>query len=257
MASSGESLTYRQLNDRSNQLAQLLAAAGLRPGDHFAIFMEKTLHLAECCWAGERSGLYYTCVNSYLTAEEVAYIVDNCEAQVLITSAARRDVALEVAKLVPKVHTFLMVGTDAADAADGPYQPYEQALAQYPSEALEHEGLGAAMLYSSGTTGRPKGILRPLPDSHPGAMLPLFEGLKSLWRLEEGMMSLSPAPLYHSAPNASVMLTHRLGGTAVIMERFDAARFLQLVERHRISHSQMVPTMFTRLLKLPAEERAR
>src|SRR3954454_13385427 len=132
MASSGESLTYRQLNDRSNQLAQLLAAAGLRPGDHFAIFMENTLQFAECCWAGERSGLYYTCVNSYLTAEEVAYIVDNCEAQVLITSAARRDVALEVAKLVPQVHTFLMVGPHAARPPGGPFPPFQAALAQYP-----------------------------------------------------------------------------------------------------------------------------
>src|SRR5437763_2627522 len=141
MASTGEALTYRQLNDRSNQLAQLLHAAGLRPRDHFAIFMENTAQYQECCWAGERSGLYYTCVNSYLTAEEVAYIVDDCDAQVLITSAAKREVALEVAKLVPKVHTFLMIGPDAAD---GPYQPSEPAVHQYPAAPLEHEVLGAA-----------------------------------------------------------------------------------------------------------------
>src|SRR4051812_16721811 len=254
MASTGETLTYKELDERSNRLAQLLYAAGLRPQDHIAIFMENNPRYQECCWAAERSGLYFTLINSYLTAEEVAYIVDDCQPQVLITSAAKRDVALEVAEQVPKAHTFLRVDAPGG-AADGPYQPFEAAVAQHPAEPLGEERLGAAMLYSSGTTGRPKGILRPLPDMKPGDSLPLISGLATIWRLREGMVYLNPAPPYPPAPHASVMLTQRLGGTAIVMERFDPAHFLQLVERYKVTHSQMVPTMFSRLLKLPEEER--
>jgi long-chain acyl-CoA synthetase len=114
-----------------------------------------------------------------------------------------------------------------------------------------------SMLYSSGTTGRPKGILRPMPDVPPTEQLPLFHFLNGLWRYREGMVYLSPAPLYHSAPQAAVGLTLRNGGTAVIMERFDPEQYLALVEKHRVTHSQLVPTMFSRMLKLPDEVRAR
>ncbi len=113
------------------------------------------------------------------------------------------------------------------------------------------------MLYSSGTTGRPKGILRPLPEQPPAQQLPIFDFLEKLWQYREGMIYLSPAPLYHSAPQAAVGLTIRKGGTAVIMERFDAEHYLQLVEKHHVTHSQLVPTMFSRLLKLPESTRAR
>jgi long-chain acyl-CoA synthetase len=113
------------------------------------------------------------------------------------------------------------------------------------------------MLYSSGTTGRPKGIIRPLPENSPGENLPLFSFLIDLWRYREGMIYLSPAPLYHSAPQGAVNLTIRCGGTAVIMEHFDPEQFLALVERHKITHSQLVPTMFSRMLKLPEETRRR
>ena len=107
------------------------------------------------------------------------------------------------------------------------------------------------MLYSSGTTGRPKGILRPLPEGPPANPLPLYVFLNNLWRYRDGMVYLSPAPLYHSAPHAAVGLTIRQGGTAVIMEHFDPEQFLALVEKHRVTHSQLVPTMFSRMLKLP------
>jgi long-chain acyl-CoA synthetase len=129
-------------------------------------------------------------------------------------------------------------------------------VAGYPSEPVPDEQLGAAMLYSSGTTGRPKGILRPVPEIHPGTPLPLFQFLPNLWRMRDGMVYLSPAPLYHSAPQASVSVAIRLGSTSVIMEHFDPAQYLELVERYRVTHSQVVPTMFSRLLKLPDEVRA-
>jgi long-chain acyl-CoA synthetase len=113
------------------------------------------------------------------------------------------------------------------------------------------------MLYSSGTTGRPKGIIRPLPEQPPGQQLPLFDFIQKLWRYREGMIYLSPAPLYHSAPQGAVNLTIRCGGTAIIMERFDAEQYLRLVEKYKPTHSQLVPTMFSRMLKLPEETRKR
>ena len=141
--------------------------------------------------------------------------------------------------------------------AIGPFQPYDAAIAAYPPEPIDDEQLGAAMLYSSGTTGRPKGILRPLPEVHPSAPLPLMDFVRQMFMLREGMTYLSPAPLYHSAPQASVSATMRLGGTSVIMESFDPEQYLQLVEQHRITHSQVVPTMFSRMLKLPVDVRTK
>ena len=142
------------------------------------------------------------------------------------------------------------------DSGDDTFADYRQALTEYPTTPIADESLGTAMLYSSGTTGRPKGIIRPLPEAPPGVALALYDFLTGLWQFREDMTYLSPAPLYHSAPQASVGLTIRNGGTAVIMERFDPEHFLALVERYQISHSQLVPTMFSRMLKLPDAVRA-
>jgi long-chain acyl-CoA synthetase len=133
----------------------------------------------------------------------------------------------------------------------------DEAVAAMPDTPIPDEWLGTAMLYSSGTTGRPKGIIRPLPENPPGEGLFLFTFLIDLWRYREGMVYLSPAPLYHSAPQGAVNLTIRCGGTAVIMEHFDPEAFLALVERHKVTHSQLVPTMFSRMLKLPEATRRR
>jgi long-chain acyl-CoA synthetase len=254
MAATGETITYGELEARSNRLAHLLRDRGLRRLDHYSIYMENNARYVECCAAGERSGHYYTCVNSYLTAEELAYILNNSESRVLITSQAKREVALAVLPLCPKIELCLV--------ADGPGEGdrilnLEQATAGLPATPIADEWLGTAMLYSSGTTGRPKGIVRPLPAQPPAQQLPIFTFLEKLWQYRADMIYLSPAPLYHSAPQAAVNLTIRMGGTAVIMERFDAETYLQLVEKHRITHSQLVPTMFSRLLKLPEAVRKR
>ena len=254
MASTGRVVTHRLLDERANQLAHLLRSHGLVKGDHFAFFMENNEHFLEICSAGERSGLYYTPVNSYLKADELAYIVNNSESQVLITSRARRDVALEAAPMCPKVRLFLIVdGT----GDDGPFRDYEAEVRAMPVTPIADESLGISMLYSSGTTGRPKGILRPMVDNKPDDPLPLWGFLDSLWKYRDGMRYLSPAPLYHSAPQAAVGLTLRRGGTVVVMEHFDPEQYLALVEKHRITHSQLVPTMFSRMLKLPEEVRNR
>jgi long-chain acyl-CoA synthetase len=254
MASSGITVSYAEFEARANRLAHLLRARGLQRLDHYAVFMENQERFLEACGAGERAGLYYTCVNSFMTAEELAYILQNSESQLLITSAARRDVAVAAQALCPKVTCCLVVGGDGDGAQ---VLNYEREVARYPATPIADESLGTAMLYSSGTTGRPKGILRPLDHVPPTNQLPLFDFLQALWKFREGMVYLSPAPLYHSAPLASVSLVIRNGGTAILMEHFDPEQYLALVERHRVTHTQLVPTMFSRMLKLPEETRRR
>jgi long-chain acyl-CoA synthetase len=251
-AISGETVTFAELNDRSNQLAQLMWADGLRAGDHVAIFMENHLRYFEVVWAALRSGLYLTTINRYLTDEEAGYILDNCEAKVLVTSSKLADVAGSLPAFAPGCSRWLMVdGT-----VDG-YEPYETAIAACPPEPLAEEPAGQFMLYSSGTTGRPKGILRPLTgasirdDAGPvGALQQL------LWGFDTDTVYLSPAPLYHSAPIGFCTATLALGGTVVMMPRFDEIGALRAIEEHRVTHSQWVPTMFTRMLKLPADDRS-
>jgi long-chain acyl-CoA synthetase len=254
MAGSGEALTFAEFETNANRLAHLYREAGLRRGDHVAFFVENHIRFFETMAAAERAGLYYTCINSYLTPEEVAYIVDDCDARLFITSVAKSEVALAAAALTPKVQTFLCID---ATADIGPFRPYDDAIAAFPAEPIPDEQLGAAMLYSSGTTGRPKGILRPLPEVHPSEPLPVMQFVIGMFRMRPGMTYLSPAPIYHSAPQASVACSLRLGSTSIIMERFDPEEFLACVERFRITHSQVVPTMFSRILKLPDDVRQR
>ena len=254
MAETGETVTYAQYEGRANQLAHVLRAHGLEQYDHYSIFMENNNRYLESCGAGERSGLFYTCINSHLTADELAYIVDNSESKVLITTRAKLSVVKEALTQCPRVTLCLVVdgGED-----DGIFVDFARAVADQPVTPLDDERLGLAMLYSSGTTGRPKGIMRHLPDQSPDQQLALFVFLRQLWRYRDDMIYLSPAPLYHSAPQAAVGLTIRSGGTAIIMERFDPQQYLALIEQYQVSHSQLVPTMFSRLLKLPADVRTR
>ncbi|WP_454624302.1 AMP-binding protein [Bradyrhizobium cenepequi] len=254
MAATGETVTYRELEARSNRLAHLFRKCGLKRLDHYAIFMENNNRYLEACGAGERSGLYFTCVNSYLTPGELAYILTNSQSRILITSEAKLDIAREALKECPLVELCIVADGDGeSDRIVG----LREATTGLPATPIKDEAIGTAMLYSSGTTGRPKGILRPLPEQSPSQQLPLFDFLQKLWHYREGMIYLSPAPLYHSAPQAAVNLTIRVGGTVVIMESFDPERYLQLVEQWGITHSQLVPTMFSRMLKLPEEVRNR
>ena len=260
MASTGESVTYGELERRSNQLAHLLRAQGLKRLDHYSVFMENNARYVETCVAGERTGLYYTCINSYLTADEVAYIVNNSESQVMITSLARLAVTQEALAQCPRVKLCLVIDAGASLPKNSSsnaleWRDFTEAVADFPRTPVSDEALGTAMLYSSGTTGRPKGVLRPLEDQPPSALLPLFAFVGKLWHCEESMVYLSPAPLYHSAPLANVSMVIRNGGTAIIMEHFDAKQYLMLIERYGVTHSQLVPTMFSRMLKLPDSER--
>ena len=255
MAGSGIAVSYAEFEARSNKLAHFLRDQGLGFQDHYAIFMENNERYMESCSAGERAGLYYTCINSYLTGDELAYIVNNSESKVLITSKAKIDVVADALSSCPNIEVVLV--TDAADT-DLPQlmTDYASAILEYLATPLADETLGTSMLYSSGTTGQPKGIIRPLPVQAPQAPLPMYSFLSDLWGYREDMVYLSPAPLYHSAPQAAVNLTIRTGGTVVIMERFDPLEYLHLIQRYQITHSQLVPTMFSRMLKLTEAERA-
>jgi fatty-acyl-CoA synthase len=244
-ADTGEILTFGELNAQSNRMAQLLCARGLRRGDHLAILMENNLHFMEPVWAGFRSGLYVTTVNRYLPPDEAAYIVNDCGAKAIVTSYEKRETAAGLAELIPNCPIRLMIGGTIPG-----WESYEDALAGASPEPLAEEWIGDSMLYSSGTTGRPKGILRPLPQL-PAAEAFAMRQQANLYGYSQDTVYLSPAPLYHAAPLAFVLGVLSFGGTVVMMERFDAEQALQMIERYGVTHSQWVPTMFVRMLKLP------
>ena len=250
MAGSGEVITYRQLDEQSNRLAHLFRAAGLRPGDHVAFMLANHPLFLAIAWAAHRSGLYYTAISSRLRKDELAYIVDNCGARVFISSADLAQVATSITAETPGVELRLMLdGT-----ADG-FGSYEEAVAAQPVTPIDDECQGADMLYSSGTTGRPKGIkpaLAQAPLTEPGMLFKLIEGL---FAPSQESVYLSPAPLYHAAPLRYCLTFQRLGATIVVMERFDPEEYLRAVETYRATHTQLVPTMFIKMLKLPEETR--
>jgi acyl-CoA synthetase (AMP-forming)/AMP-acid ligase II len=253
MGQSGETITFRELDERSNQLAQLFRSRGIERGGSIAIMLENHPRFLEVVWAAQRSGLYYTAINSHLTADEVAYIVDDSGAELLVSSMHLEPVAKGLLDHpLPRVRYRLMVD----GAADG-WEPYESVVAPLPRSPIDDECEGDFMLYSSGTTGRPKGIQRPLTFAAMGQGMPGAVPFLQAIGVQDGSMYLNPAPLYHAAPLAWSSGAQRLGATVVVMERFDPVDALRLIEERGVTHTQMVPTMFVRLLKLPESERGR
>ena len=252
MAASGAEISYKQLEARSNQLAHLLRRQGLQRGDGILVFMENTPEFFEICWGAQRSGIYFTAVSSRLTAPEIAYIAKDCDAKMVFSSEALAAQAKELPALLPQIKHWYMLG----ELAQG-YQPYHAARDGCPSEPIADECVGLEMLYSSGTTGRPKGIRRPLPPPE----TPIDEEnilitlIRLLYGMNEQTIYLSPAPLYHAAPLRYSLSVQQLGGTCIVMEQFDPEQALQTIERYQATHSQWVPTMFVRMLKLPPEVR--
>jgi acyl-CoA synthetase (AMP-forming)/AMP-acid ligase II len=251
IAETGETLTYAELDRRANQGAQLFFQLGLKPGDHVAFLLENGLRFAEISWAAQRAGLIYTAISRYLKADEIAYILRDCGAKAFVTSAACAEQARGLAAADGPV--LFMTG----GAAPG-WRDWEAEVAAQPAGPVENEFAGRDMLYSSGTTGRPKGVetlLTPVPH---GRINPLLKRLcVDMCGVGPDSVYLSPAPLYHAAPLRFTMTAAAMGATVVVMKSFDAERYLAAIEKYRATHSQLVPTMFVRLLKLPPEARAR
>ncbi|MEN3272052.1 MAG: long-chain acyl-CoA synthetase [Actinomycetota bacterium] len=252
MASSGEAITYRELDERSNRLAHLFRDAGLERGDAIALMLENHPRYFEILWAAQRAGLYYTAISSRLTRDETEYIINDCAAKVFITSKYKADVAQEIVPGTPDVQVRLMI-----DGTVPGYGSYEDAVAKEPTTPIDDESEGTDMLYSSGTTGRPKGVRLPLPEGAMGQPSGVTVLGQMLYGFVPDMVYLSPAPLYHAAPLRFCMAVQRVGGTAIVMEHFDASEFLRLVDAHGVTHTQVVPTMFVRMLKLPDDERGK
>jgi long-chain acyl-CoA synthetase len=251
-APGGVTRTYGELDAASNQGAHLLRQVGLGQGDAIAFVLENHPRFFELCWAAQRSGLRYTAISSRLTAPEVEYIVKDCGARVFVTSHAKRELAAKLAEPLAHLDARFMLGS----SAEG-YASWDEAASVQPTSPVPDESEGSDMLYSSGTTGRPKGVKIPnlgLPMPTPPALVPLLQGI---YGVSKDDVYLSPAPLYHAAPLRFNMAAQRIGATCVLMEEFDARRALELIERHRVTVSQWVPTMFVRMLKLPEEDRTR
>ncbi|CAB4600682.1 unannotated protein [freshwater metagenome] len=245
-ADTGVITTYGQLHTRAIQLSNVLRSAGLQPGDHIAICMENHERYLEVIWGCHYAGLVYTACSSRLTKAEISYILNDCQAKGFITSKYKSDQAAEIANDIPNVHLRLML-----DGTIPGYDSYESTVSAASTTALENMIDGTDMLYSSGTTGMPKGIARPFPGTPLGTAAGLATALTvGLYKFREDMLYLSPAPLYHAAPLRFNLSVHAAGGTTVVMEHFDAEDYLKFVEKYSITHTQLVPTMFIRMLKL-------
>ncbi len=252
MAATGEAVTYAELDARANRGARLIRSLGLARGDGVAVLMDNSPRYLEVMWAAERCGVYCTCLSSKLTAAEAEYIVRDSGSTVLIASAGVAGLAGALRPALGDMPLFMCDGV-----ADG-YPSYEEARDAWSDAPLDDPTPGQIMLYSSGTTGRPKGIRHPLSfepfGTEPSVLVTLG---RALYGFTPDMVYLSPAPLYHAAPLRWSMAVQQLGGTVVVMDRFDPEGALAAIERYEVTHAQWVPTHFVRLLKLPAPVRAR
>ncbi|HET6966789.1 MAG TPA: AMP-binding protein [Ornithinibacter sp.] len=252
MHPSGVVRTYQEVDDASIRLARVLRSRGLGSGDHVAVLLDNQPDFYDVVWAAQRIGCFVTPINWHLTAEEAGYIVSDCDATALFATVRLAHVLAGMDDHLAAVTTRVCVDGDLPG-----FERYDEVVAGVEAGDLDGQREGGWMFYSSGTTGKPKGILPPLLDVDLGAPSFLTMLLKGLFGFTSEAVYLSPAPLYHAAPAGWTTGVQRLGATAVVMERFDPLELLAAIERHRITHTQLVPTHMVRLLKLTDEERAR
>ncbi|MFW0794671.1 acyl-CoA synthetase [Gordonia sp. CPCC 205515] len=253
--STGEQLTYRQLDENSTRLANHLESLGLRPGDTIAMISRNDLHMFEVYWAALRSGLYITAINHHLTADETNYILTDCNASVLFADAGVADAVSESGDIAAlnRPGRRLVWGGELAG-----FESYEAVLANASDAPRTDQPRGTDMLYSSGTTGRPKGIKTPMPVGQVNEVPDTYTAIFApMYGFDTDSVYLSPAPLYHAAPLRYCGVTNSVGGTVVFLDRFDPEAALGAIDKFHVTHSQWVPTMFIRMLKLPDEVRAK
>ena len=252
MAKSGKAITWGEYDRRVNRLGQYFRHIGLKEKDHIAILMENNEYYFEVMDAATDAGLLYTTISMHLKEDESEYIINNCEAKLLIISEKYADLAARIVANTPDLTHRLIMGA----TIEG-YDSYEETVSRFESVPIEYNMAGMPMFYSSGTTGRPKGIVWDVGDIPVGTLDPAMDAALSLFQIDESSIYLSTQPLYHSAPAVFALSILQLGGTVVLMEKFDGENALSLIEKYRITHSQWVPTMFIRLLKLPGKTRAK
>ena len=246
----GATVTYGELFERSQHVAALLHRAGLRRGDGVALVLPNRPEFFEITWGCQLSGLYYSAVNTHFTVDEVAYVLSDSEAKAVFIDESMAELAEHLLQNNPGIAVYISVG-----AALPGWRSYGDAL----SSAGEAPPIsdGSEMLYSSGTTGRPKAVRRPLPTDGGGswAQKVLEYSLGQRYDMTSSSVYLSPAPLYHAAGINYTMAVHRVGAASILIRKFDAEAVLRLIETHRVTHAQFVPTMFVRMLKLPSAVR--
>jgi long-chain acyl-CoA synthetase len=249
MAGTGQTVSYAELDANTNRAAHLFRSLGLGHGDTIAICMENRAEFFDLVWGAQRAGLVYVAISNRLTASEIDYILSDSSAQALFASPYLGPILDQLESPVKRY----ILGADKAG-----WVRLEDALADMPDTPVPDERAGTDMLYSSGTTGRPKGVRLPLPvDPDIAAVSPLAMIAAGAFTFTGDSIYLSPAPLYHAAPLRWCMSVHRLGGTVVVMEKFDPEAALAAIEKYGITDSQWVPTHFVRMLKLPDDVRAR
>ncbi len=252
MASNGTALSYLELDSRSNRASRCIRELGVKVGDGVAILLENHIRFFEPVWATQNHGLYLTTLSTHLTPPELAHILNDSGAGILVTSHAFAGKIARLIPLAPGIRHILMM----AGAIDGT-QPYEALVDGQDDASLPGEVQGNFMLYSSGTTGFPKGIKPQLTGLPLGELTGVLKTLVPTHGLREDSVYLSTAPLYHAAPLKWNIAVQSVGGTSVIMQQFDAEAMLAAIERYRVTHVQCVPTMYVRLLKLPQAVRAK
>jgi long-chain acyl-CoA synthetase len=248
----GAVVSYGELYRGSQRVAALLYEAGLRRGDGVALVLPNRQEFLELTWACQLSGLYYSAVNTHFTPDEVSYVVDDSEARAVFIDASMAELAEHLLAANPNVEVRVAVG-----GARPGWRAYDDAVAGAGEAPPPTDG--SEMLYSSGTTGRPKAVRRRLPTDGNGSWAQgvLEQALSKSYAMTSSDVYLSPAPLYHAAGVNYTMAVHRVGAASILMRKFDAEAVLRLVETHRVTHAQFVPTMFVRMLKLPDDVRAR
>jgi long-chain acyl-CoA synthetase len=245
VSSASPARTFGELSARANQLSRALQRRGLRPGDGIAIMCENRAELADVWAAVWQSGLRLTTINWHLGGAEAAYILRDCEARAFVASARFAGAARAAAGEAPDLVAALAVG----EPIDG-FEPLDDALRDEDASPLDDPILGTTMLYTSGTTGRSKGVHRRATDREA-----TIAGI-AIYGYRQGHVHLCTGPLYHTAPlGISMQIPLQAGVPVVMMDRWEPELTLQLIEAHRVTHTHMVATMFHRMLALPKEVR--